>query len=67
LTINEPVASDLSDKTATELGAIAASLMDKHSMIVPNHRVSHDVPSGSDGEPAPTVVPTAAESGLTNF
>lgn len=64
---SEAVPSDLNDKSATELGSICASLIKSLESSVPAGRQSQEVPSGSDGEPAPTAVPSAKESGLAGY
>jgi len=67
IALNQPTASDLTEKTATELGSICASLLDTLKETIPAGKQSKEVPSGSDKEPSPYVVPSAADSGLSNF
>lgn len=64
---NQPVASDLNEKSDAELGSICASLLSKLHASVPAGQQSKEVPSGSDGEPTPTAVPSAHESGLSDY
>jgi len=65
--LGEPVADDLSSKSAAEIGSICASLISKNEKVMPNRQVSNEMPTGTGAEPEQVVVPTASESGLSNF
>ena len=71
IALNQPVAEDLGDKSAKELGSTCASLLSKMKESVPAGQKSASVTdhtaSAVDGLTSKQKVPTAAESGLSGI